>query len=65
MTAATGVAAEFVIGEYFELALLSAVLYSMELVLIGYLVPGKVRKEVFNRDFMLRHFEQEHRDTTS
>jgi len=55
----------FEIGEYFEFALMAVAIYAFELILIGHFYPGSVRSEVFTRDFMMSHFEQEHRDVTS
>ncbi|KAL4495063.1 hypothetical protein ABPG72_015763 [Tetrahymena utriculariae] len=51
----------FMIEEHFQLALLSVVLYSFEMILVGFLLPGRIRGKIFNKDFLQAHFGEEHR----
>lgn len=39
-------------------------LYSLEMVLIGFFVAGRVRGKVFTSEFMEKNFDREHREAT-
>lgn len=58
------VAAVFEMKEHFQLAVLSATIYSFILIVIGFVVPGRTRGKVFTKEFMANNFEQEHREAT-
>lgn len=58
------VTAVFEVEEHFQLAVLSAVIYSFFLILIGFLIPMRAREQVFTKEFMLANFEKEHRENT-
>lgn len=51
----------FMVEEHFQLALLTAVIYSFEMILVGFLLPGRIRTKVFTKEFLQSNFGEEHR----
>lgn len=52
------------VEDTFYLALLSAVIYSFEMIVIGFAFPGRIRGKVFTKQFMQTHFGEEHMTAT-
>ncbi|KAL4510648.1 hypothetical protein ABPG72_004802 [Tetrahymena utriculariae] len=54
----------FEVEDHFQLAVLSAIIYSFQMILIGFVVPGKVRGKIFTEEFMRENFGKEHLENT-
>ncbi len=54
----------FSLSSDYGYVLLASVLLAFELLLIGFLFPGRVRGEVFTEEYMKKNFGEDHRAAT-
>jgi hypothetical protein len=59
--AASGLGNTFTISTDYGYVLLVGALIAFEILLIGFIFPGRVREEVFSEDFMRKNFGEIHK----
>ena len=61
--AATAATATWTLPSTFGWVIIAGVLIGLEIILIGFVIPGGARK-VFTKEFMEEHFGEEHKNAT-